>query len=343
MRNRHRSSRGFTLIELLVVIAIIAVLVALLLPAVQSAREAARRSQCVNNMKQIGLAIANYESVHTILPPGNYGITYRNGYTSNICDPNYDYGMTLFTEILQFVEQGNQYNAVNFHADNNSRRNITVFNSQVATYLCPSDTPAEPTPSNYPGYSQGSYAASCGNVELQNTQPLPSTDANCGYLPGDAPFATNYQYRMASITDGSSNTIFIGEFCRFKDEPPGDAVNGANINNPWTAGEGYYYDNYGNKSYRPAGFAYTWFQLNAPSGKADPTPIVFTSTPPYYFANTRQAITWGQFGFRGNHPGGVNFAFGDGSVRFLKQSINLQVLRNLGSRASGEVISADSY
>ena len=343
------SRRGFTLIELLVVIAIIAVLIALLLPAVQAAREAARRSQCVNNLKQIGLAIANYESTHTILPPGCLGVTLKSPYSSIPCDPNYAYGMTMFTEIMQFIEAGVAYNTINFQGDNNSIRNKTAFNAKIAAYVCPSDTPAEAVPANYPGYSQGSYATVMGNVELVQSQYVASngastTDSNCLYPQPDGAFGFDWQFRISGITDGTSNTLYVGEFARFKNEPPGDSVNGANINNFWTAGEGYYYDNFGNNSVRPEGFAYTYQQINAPAVAADPTPIwTYPSNPPYYWAPTQQAYTWGQFGFRGNHPGGINFAFGDGSVHFIKSTINRLTYRALGTRAGGEVISADAY
>ncbi len=340
--------RGFTLIELLVVIAIIAVLIALLLPAVQSAREAARRSQCVNNMKQIGLAIFNYESSRGCLPPGNYGISYHNPYSANICDGSYPYGMTLFTEILQFVEQSAQFNSINFQGDNNSIRNNTAFNAKISSYLCPSDLPADPVPSNYPGYSQGSYGANFGNTEVIATSNYPATDPYCGYAISDGPFGANYHFRLADITDGTSNTIFVGETSRFRNDPPGDSVNGPNINNVWNAGEGYYYDNFGNNSVRALGFGDTYQQLNAPAVPADPTPI-------FYFANPcpapnvqcwqlpAQASVWGQFGFRSFHPGGGNFLLGDGSVKFIKNTINLAIYRGLGTKAGGEIIGADQY
>ncbi len=349
MKVHPEARRGFTLIELLVVIAIIAVLIALLLPAVQAAREAARRSQCVNNLKQIGLSIANYESTHTILPPGCYGIGPQNPYTSTPCDPGYPFGMTLFTEVLQYIEGGNSYNAINFTGDNNSVRNKTAFNAKISTYLCPSDTPAEPVPSNYPGYSQGSYAAVHGNVEqLQGQYVLtgggPSTDPHCMYPIPDGAFGFGYQFTISAITDGTSNTLYIGEYARFKNEVGGNATLGVNLFNVWTAGEGYYTDNFGNGSIRPQGFAYTYQQINAPAVAADANAILtYPSNPPYYWANTQQALTWGQFGFRGNHPGGVNFAFGDGSVRFIKSTINALTYRGLGTRSGGEVISADSY
>src|SRR5206468_407021 len=151
--------RAFTLIELLVVIAIIGVLIALLLPAVQAAREAARRSQCTNNLKQIGLALANYESANGSYPPGAIG--YGSG--SNI-DCAHRRNHTMFAMILPYVEQKQAYDAINFMLPSNSVgpysfnvdgafANATAYNTRISSYICPSDS-INPTSFNSPGYSQ---------------------------------------------------------------------------------------------------------------------------------------------------------------------------------------------
>src|SRR5262249_40317225 len=156
-------------IELLVVIAIIAVLIALLLPAVQAAREAARRSQCVNNLKQIGLAIANYESAFGSYPPGS--IKYGSGARQD-CVNQRDH--TMFALILGNFEQSSLYNAINFSLGswdstgpyglgvNSGAANSTAYNTQVSGYVCPSDT-LGPYNVTTPGNSQTSYAGSVGN------------------------------------------------------------------------------------------------------------------------------------------------------------------------------------
>ena len=168
-----RGRRGFTLIELLVVIAIIGVLVSLLLPAVQSAREAARRSQCVNNLKQMGLALQNYLDSMRSFP---MGVVARNVVDCARRDH------TAFTMMLPYIEQQAIYNAINFdYAAANTQggvhagaTNFTAMSAQIAVYVCPSDSAAEPIVSQN-GYSQSSYAASVGqrNVIQYIGSPCP--------------------------------------------------------------------------------------------------------------------------------------------------------------------------
>src|SRR5262245_28264316 len=133
---RSDRSRGFTLIELLVVIAIIAVLIALLLPAVQAAREAARRIQCTNNLKQLGLAVANYEGTVGSLPPSVVVAANGTAFWSN--------GWSVHGRLLPFVEQGSAFNAVNFTLNYSSPENSTVPAMTVATFVCPSEVHPEP-------------------------------------------------------------------------------------------------------------------------------------------------------------------------------------------------------
>ena len=327
----RKPRQGFTLIELLVVIAIIAVLIALLLPAVQSAREAARRAQCVNNLKQIGLAMHNYESSVGTFP---FGVLYNAPYPNATGCPN-RIRHTSLTFALQFLEQGNIYNNVNFTGAANSIRNVTALNFKVGSYLCPSDLRSMDTPSTYPGYSQSAYAGMAGTTELYRyTYNPPTNDSNCNRLEGNGIMVLNFIRKISSITDGTSNTLMVGETSRFKTEPD-------SIFNFWDSG-GWWGDGVSAVSSRPSAIAYSAVKINAPMSLLGVEPAI-DKLGPFNWFNDPAAQVYGQHGFRSNHPGGVNFLMADGSVRFLKDSINLPTYRGLSTIAGGEVISADSY
>ena len=343
--------RGFTLIELLVVISIIAVLIALLLPAVQAAREAARRTQCVNNLKQVGLALANYESSNGSLPFGTVKTTYTNPFSTTVCDSASAWNHTMLLYIAPFIEQGNVFNGVNFSGTWASVRNTTSLKTKLSAYICPSDTPATVAPSTYPPYTQSSYAACSGNTELLRYRnynafpgnPTPQTvyDQDCNFLKHDGLFGTNRVTKYAEVVDGLSNTIAAGEVSRFRNEPAADPTGFPNVWNFWT-NSAWCGDAFGGGSSRPNGFAYTVPKLNASANITSVYPFI-DNLGPLNWRLDPGAQTYGQFGFRSNHPGGGNFVFGDGSVRFIKQTVNILTYNALGSKAGGEVISADSY
>jgi len=332
-----RRSRGFTLIELLVVIAIIAVLIALLLPAVQAAREAARRAQCTNNLKQIGLAVMNYESGNGCFPPGEKGCCWGN--------------WTIF--ILPYLEQNQIYNAWNTVGNNSAgstldgpfryhgSANTTVTNSTISAYSCPSDPNAGAT-SAY-GAKMGTYAVNYGNGDQSENaaesfpspyNPLlnvvfngaPFTDMGspnidiAGYAVG---FTVTVPSKISSITDGLSNTLMASEI-KIVDPAGGDL-------------RGYIY----------------W----GPSCAINTT-LTPNSTYPDVMGNggcANQKVpcnggvkdsagnTEVYLGARGYHPGGVNGAMCDGSVRFFKNTINYMTWMAVGSSQGGEVLSADTY
>ena len=357
--------QGFTLIELLVVIAIIAVLIALLLPAVQSAREAARRSQCSNNLKQIGLAIHNYESTNGCFP---MGVNQYAEYNYAVTCPLGQWGYTMFAMLLGYMEQTADYNAINFNLppgghsflgrDAGAINNTGMIN-KISSYVCPDDTDQTPYPitTSTNGYSQSSYAGSSGTYDIWHWY--------CGCPPGvgglscqgnvsiasDGAFYQARAVKLSGITDGTSNTLAVGETSRFQNDPD-------MIFNSWS--RGLWFASAAPGSDRPQGLASTVPRLNAPfllgnsglfTGSLSPT----NETNAWAFLqNGSDYRTWGQFGFRSKHPGGANFLFCDGSVHFIKTSIDMGnpnytppisvgVYRQLSTRAGSEVVSADSY
>jgi prepilin-type N-terminal cleavage/methylation domain-containing protein/prepilin-type processing-associated H-X9-DG protein len=373
--NSFPSRRGFTLIELLVVIAIIAVLLALLLPAVQSAREAARRVQCTNNLKQLGLAFASYEATNAVFPLGAVtGVT--NPANSGWGDQLNNNGVSWVALILPYLEQNNIYNAINFRvAITTSLAQpdfATVWYTRISTLQCPSDgdqdgfradgrsggggmgqyaaTPAPlPPGGGTPMVPVTNYLASFGDnycigalatgvsfpTETPYTvwPPVPGqprigwpgyqgtyADINAnlppkgalGVLRGMFDCTTNQIVRLASITDGTSNTISAGESL------PAHRAD----NNVWQFGSN------ANGTTVPINY---------------PTPLNCDTAGGFGTSRWASRCSYANTGFKSHHSGGANFVFVDGSVHFLKQSIAMTTYCALGSRNGGEVVSADSY
>jgi prepilin-type N-terminal cleavage/methylation domain-containing protein/prepilin-type processing-associated H-X9-DG protein len=321
--------RGFTLIELLVVISIIGVLIALLLPAVQAVREAARRSQCVNNLKQMGLALQNY---HDAI--GSFPMSYaaRSAFVNGATDtaPGWGWG----TMILAQLEQEPLFSAVNFGLPVEGPQNSTVIRSILATYLCPSDpNPGAPfAVTDASGNSIAmtgptSYAACVGNDAADSTTGLNNDGLGNGVM------FRNSRVRLADIIDGSSQTITVGERAWSINSGPwaGVVTNGVIRRGPANlcpkTGALYY-------------LAATLVQAHCN--------VMNTDTDP----------DGGLDDFSSRHPGGANFVFADGSVHFLKSVLRNSgqtstgatiyspaslVLQALGTRAGREVVSADAY
>jgi prepilin-type N-terminal cleavage/methylation domain-containing protein/prepilin-type processing-associated H-X9-DG protein len=378
-----RQKRGFTLIELLVVIAIIAVLIALLLPAVQAAREAARRMQCTNNLKQVTLAIANYVDVNMTTPLHEYR------YASENTGVNGNSGThSWFCGIAPFMDQMPMYNSMNFSytlewlysgpITGVNPIEMTVNKASIATLLCPSDGLINT------GSGDSSFSYQCGNFNYV---------ANTGHprnvlLPGDPPNGstlppltgilsmsrmylgqwwcittaqdanTNVNVTLASITDGTSNTAAVSE----------SLVNDGSGNNP---------DGRRNLNYTNSGLIDAQYYPSVPAlavvqdGLAGPinwqpwsiykglTWAYTDSWERHVYAhlfppNVPPINTYASDTFRcqegdsgmnptSNHPGGVNVSFMDGSVHFIKNSVNLQAWWFMGTRGRGEIISSDSY
>jgi len=319
-----RSRDGFTLIELLVVIAIIAVLIALLLPAVQAARAAARRMACTNNLKQLALATHNYESALGVFPPGQMKLTTK--------PPS---GVTVFVNMLPYIEQQPLYNMWNFANcfDNlygTTARSATVLNA----LLCPADiiptNPVQNGNTSNEWYGITSYGGNAGS----QSHPFSAVTSD-GIFFYTGPAAPGFaQVSIAAVTDGLSNTLFYGERSHFDPNYDSFAAQGLTFFSQtmgqwgWWASSsgGYGLSDVAMSTYSPINYV---VPVNASSGAGGS----FTTQHEYPRVNA----------FGSLHPGGANFAMADGSVRFLKQSIAMQVYHALGTRAGGEVISADSY
>jgi prepilin-type N-terminal cleavage/methylation domain-containing protein len=289
-----RRHRGFTLIELLVVIAIIAVLIALLLPAVQQAREAARRSQCKNNMKQLGLGLHNYHDTFNTFPPG---------WVTRITDPVYNnnrfgngrFAWSMF--ILPYADQASIYNLQDFSLDDQPDGNNTnKLNTPLSMYRCPSDTGAR---TGAKTWGRSNYLGNYGNT-------VPAAHAFDEFANGI--FFGNSTIKMRDITDGTSNTLLVGE-CSIKQF-------GIANRNP---GAGNWPGLDQNKQYDMVVRG-----TNAGSGINRSTGV----------SNTAQD------GFGSFHVGGVHFLLCDGSVRFVSENIDSSTgtsgtLQQLGHRADG--------
>jgi len=318
--------RGFTLIELLVVIAIIAILIALLLPAVQQAREAARRSTCKNNLKQISLALQNYHDAHSVFPPGwivpQFQVSGGAPATSN----NHRYvghnpAWGLF--ILPFLDQSALYNLQNFnnsdyqtyvsggsyisgHGLLTGPNSTNKLGTTPPVFACPSDTQFNKG-TTINGYGRSSYVSSRGNHNSYGQQT--SMDPRPGV------FYTNSATRFRDLTDGSSNTIAIGEVSN-NQYTEVDSSSVYETGGAW-AGMGIHK-------------RYTLVSRNTNS-----TRPINRSTPDddgvYPFVSDSD-------GFGSMHTGGAHFALCDGSVRFVSENISISIYGNLGDRADGNVL-----
>ncbi len=335
--NRTRGGRlGFTLIELLVVIAIIGILIALLLPAVQAAREAARRSQCTNNLKQMGLALANYEIAQGVFPIGSV-----NRDTTNCSRPFLPF-YNVFVFLLPYVEQGPTYNSLNLMDANGyrSRANSTGYSTLVSAYICPSDLPnfpLDPSQGMIPT-PQLSYGFSTGVIDSMNYNT--SEPQACGMVAPDGMFGYLRAYAPSSVTDGLSSTIFLGEASRFQGEPT--ALGSLpNFLATWDLAGIIYSTGFMNDT-KPVGFATEATKINAQAQHVRLVGGAYnasTVSDLYNWWRIPAVQNYGQFGFRSQHPGGANLLFGDGSVHFLKDSISMVTYRALGTRSGNEVVS----
>ena len=348
-----RTRRGFTLIELLVVIAIIAVLIALLLPAVQAAREAARRAQCTNNLKQIGLAMHNYNSTYGSLPPGKKSCCW--GTWQMFFMPYLEQGaiFNAFNFGGGYDQYGNAIPEVNRYFRYEGVANTTATVNRFNTLTCPSSPTETPWASESlkltgvgPLLTSHNYAANYGNTVIQQSNLFTGTPQQVTFL--GAPFYDIYRdtvtdpntgatsivggqaVTLAQIQDGTSNTLLVAEVIQGVGKWQSPSVLGDLRGFTWWGDAG--------------GFE-TYLAPNSPlpdliyNGGWCQYPM--NNNPPCSGPNP--SYPSGMYGSRSRHPGGVNVAMIDGSARFVKNTININVWRALSTTQGGEIISADAF
>ncbi len=331
---RGNSTAGFTLIELLCVVAVISILISLLLPAIQSSREQARRMQCVNNLYQLSLAIHNYAAAHRVFPPGSVD---EAGPIDNL-PSGYRIGWSV--QILPFMERGNLWNQFNFRQGVFDVANLTAERPTINSFLCPSDGRV-----NSQGIGNTNYAGCHHDAET----PIDDDDNGVLYL--------NSKTTLDDVTDGPAFTILVGEFRR---------------NNPslsWAMGTRATLRNTGHLPnsleavYEPPPVELVDDE-DMPEMSSEETPetngpekeMNGTENPPGMSGAGEMTVEgeeelsdeddlalWYVGGFSSDHPGGSNFLFCDGSVRFIKQKIEFSIFNALGNRADGSLIGDDQF
>ncbi|MFO0910774.1 MAG: DUF1559 domain-containing protein [Isosphaeraceae bacterium] len=330
--SRPSRRRGFTLIELLVVIAIIGVLVALLMPAVQSAREAARRTQCVNNLKQIALAFNTYHTAFNGFPPAKI-------YSGSCAKMNGGKGFVLnttgFVLILNQIEQKPLFNAYNFsQASSNSAWNggntklmgnavvnTTVVGTLIATFACPSDVAPATVDTGAADTSQFSRQNAMRSNYVLSSAVHTELDCPATGMPtknDQGAFANDLSTALRDFKDGASQTMLIGESVQLKYD--------VQMGPYWGSGT----------------HSSTHGRVLPPSDPQSRFWLPNASWGDNAGAGTNPRNRPNAWVMSSTHPGGVNIALADGSVRFIKNSINAQAWWGLATIRGGEIVSADN-
>ncbi|MBN2296814.1 MAG: DUF1559 domain-containing protein [Pirellulales bacterium] len=314
-----KQRQAFTLVELLVVIAIIGILIALLLPAVQAAREAARRMQCSNGMRQVGLAMHNYENQIGVFPAGLMVAPPIDGNSP---------GHTAFALLLPYIEQVD----VSYDFLRRNLHNKQATTKLISVYVCPSDTNSGRLSSDLSNvYSRSNMVVCFGSATMlddaNGIRPyLAVTESSGINFENDGTFRMNKGRRVSDISDGLSHTAFVSEVISGEDR----GISGSrDLRGIWAM-------------HAMGGFCYTHF--DSPNSSAGDVLWDYGSgrrcldsqSAPCEYGHT----AWDEFhaAARSRHPGGVNVAFGDGHVTFVDDAVDLHVWRILGSRKDGQTV-----
>jgi prepilin-type N-terminal cleavage/methylation domain-containing protein len=326
---KHRTGRGFTLVELLVVIAIIGILVALLLPAVQAAREASRRSSCSNNSKQLGIGLHNYHDTYKIFPPaGMMRVTPANGFQFPTNDSSLSgKGLNWAAMLLPFIEQAPLYSKIDFTNDFAHANNLIIWGTNLSVMRCPSDGNNLITFTGPNGnWARGNYAANLGSQLGNNVNGMGNTNSHMMYrnIVGAQRGFFGWQQSggLMSATDGTSNTVMLWEV---RSGPVDSDARGTwalpRVGGSMVGGWDYVGDCNGIDDQT------TWGDdvLNCLTGTA---------------SQAARMPCWnggdGQFAARSSHPGGCHALLGDASTRFVAKAITANTLRAINSASGGE-------
>lgn len=294
-------SRGFTLVELLVVIAIIGILIALLLPAVQAAREAARRMHCANNLKQLGLAVLLYSDANNVLPPGaRSGLNHSGSMHS------------MFVYAMPFMEEAAAYGQMNLSLPMTAPANVQVASAVGPALMCPSFSGVKEDSLIINGFVTTYSGIMGSNLQTHGFTRL-DNDNHCGSYFDDGLFFPGSKIKIRDITDGTSSTLGIGE-------------RSYNLR-VWTRGAGYFGSVNDPSKICIASVKNVKWPINS-----DEQEICYSP------CNNGQTCRFNDLFFGSYHPGGAQFTFADGSVHFLEESIDMTIYKALATRNGGETL-----
>lgn len=305
---------GVGLIELLVVVSIVGIVIAILLPAAGQSREAARRIQCINNLKQIALGLHTYHDSARVFPPGYVTfVSVSKDEKGTDLGPGWAWGSMMLPQ----VEQHGIFHAINFELEVTGFENRTATNTRISSRMCPSDPNWNPAPVQYPDVGATAFLSATSFVGVYGPGRIADAPG-----AGRGVFFRNSSIGLVDLTDGTCQTVLVGERSSEFGQATwvGRAVDGwlvAGKQNVWGSGP-------------VPGPEEAWAMVLGSTG---------SEAAPYGPGDERAGLS----SFNSRHPGGVNFAFGDGSVRWVRKSIDPVIYRALSTRSGEELISSGPF